>query len=249
VLPKSKNIKNQKIRKIRGVIFSSSFSSFSRCASSSCSMSFGFQFEDDELDDEYKGLQEKQERSHGQTSTAESSSSARNEAQAKKHTLKEFIATLPNRISYSSIIVPLQDSQTTTLFRRDLFDARFQLINDYDHDGEEEDNEKTGKKVDLESYSVGTDTDLIPGVYEGGFKTWECSLDLVTYLHDRIGEEKESSSWLEERRITEIGCGTAMPSMYLFSLMLQDREQGKKVGSKLELCDFNEQVLRLVSWK
>ncbi len=25
-------------------------------------------------------------------------------------------------------------------------------------------------------------SDLVPGVYEGGLKTWECSLDLVDYL-------------------------------------------------------------------
>lgn len=27
-------------------------------------------------------------------------------------------------------------------------------------------------------------SDLVPGVYEGGLKTWECSLDLVEYLHE-----------------------------------------------------------------
>ena len=25
-------------------------------------------------------------------------------------------------------------------------------------------------------------SDLVPGIYEGGLKTWECSLDLVVYL-------------------------------------------------------------------
>ncbi|KAJ3191763.1 Histidine protein methyltransferase 1, partial [Entophlyctis luteolus] len=28
-------------------------------------------------------------------------------------------------------------------------------------------------------------TDLIDGVYEGGFKTWECSLDLLEYLAEQ----------------------------------------------------------------
>jgi protein-histidine N-methyltransferase len=27
-------------------------------------------------------------------------------------------------------------------------------------------------------------SDLVPGVYEGGLKTWECSLDLVEHLHE-----------------------------------------------------------------
>lgn len=28
-------------------------------------------------------------------------------------------------------------------------------------------------------------SDLIPGLYEGGFKIWECSLDLIDYLMKR----------------------------------------------------------------
>mmetsp|Transcript_6700 Transcript_6700/g.9066 ORF Transcript_6700/g.9066 Transcript_6700/m.9066 type:complete len:188 (+) Transcript_6700:159-722(+) len=30
---------------------------------------------------------------------------------------------------------------------------------------------------------IGCDSDLEPGVYEGGLKVWECSIDLVDYLH------------------------------------------------------------------
>lgn len=29
---------------------------------------------------------------------------------------------------------------------------------------------------------VGAPSDIVPGVYEGGLKTWECSLDLVDCL-------------------------------------------------------------------
>jgi hypothetical protein len=29
---------------------------------------------------------------------------------------------------------------------------------------------------------VDSSSDLVPGVYEGGLKTWECSLDLVNHL-------------------------------------------------------------------
>jgi protein-histidine N-methyltransferase len=69
-----------------------------------------------------------------------------------------------------------------TLARRDLFDARFQLI--AEDDGEE-------RKADGSSPSTGPSSvleyldapsDIVPGVYEGGLKTWECSLDLVSYL-------------------------------------------------------------------
>jgi hypothetical protein len=51
------------------------------------------------------------------------------------------------------------------LLRRDLFDARFQLINQ----------EQQGDYVDA-------NTDLIPGIYEGGLKTWEGGVDLVEVL-------------------------------------------------------------------
>lgn len=27
-------------------------------------------------------------------------------------------------------------------------------------------------------------SDLLPGIYEGGLKTWECSVDLASYLSD-----------------------------------------------------------------
>ena len=51
--------------------------------------------------------------------------------------------------------------------RRDLFDARFQLL---------------AQGRDEQAALVDAPADLVPGVYEGGLKTWECSLDLAAYL-------------------------------------------------------------------
>ena len=93
---------------------------------------------------------------------------------------------LPEALSYSPLTLPGGPSargRTVTLARRDLFDARFQLLlaqgggggsgGDYsdarDHD------EKTVAFVDAPA-------DLVPGAYEGGLKTWECALDLAAYL-------------------------------------------------------------------
>ncbi len=75
--------------------------------------------------------------------------------------------------------------------RRDLFDARFQLIAEGAGDAPED-----PRKPDDGNLEEGTQpyndrkalafldapSDLVPGVYEGGLKTWECSLDLVDYL-------------------------------------------------------------------
>lgn len=69
------------------------------------------------------------------------------------------------------------------MLRRDLFDARFQLISQDEID-EQSGNGTKGKE--REEFNVDEATDLVKGVYEGGLKTWECSLDLVDYL-DTIG--------------------------------------------------------------
>ena len=41
------------------------------------------------------------------------------------------------------------------------------------------------------------ESDLLPNAYEGGLKTWECSLDLVSYL-------SQLGSLLEEKRVLEV---------------------------------------------
>ena len=62
-----------------------------------------------------------------------------------------------------------------TLVRRDLFDARFQLL---------------AQGRDEQAALVDAPADLVPGVYEGGLKTWECALDLATYLdRDVLGAQ------------------------------------------------------------
>lgn len=40
-------------------------------------------------------------------------------------------------------------------------------------------------------------SDLIKGVYEGGFKTWECSIDMVQYLSGLPEEQVTNKKVLE----------------------------------------------------
>lgn len=116
--------------------------------------------------------------------------------------------------------------------RRDLFDVRFQLLNE-------------DKDV------VDSSTDLIPGVYEGrsttyagGLKTWECALDLVSELASRTSEYRtQDQNWPSGRHIAEVGCGTAVPTCYLLSTLLTSESSGP---TTVDLCDYNEQVLALV---
>ena len=79
-----------------------------------------------------------------------------------------------------------------TLARRDLFDARFQLISEDARDGPKVPGgpgtePKNENEINLALEFLDAPSDLVPGVYEGGLKTWECSLDLVHYL-DQIRE-------------------------------------------------------------
>lgn len=74
------------------------------------------------------------------------------------------------------------------ILRRDLFDARFQLANqddDSDDEGSAYGNSIPRQKTPPTGFRMQTHlqtnspSDLIKGVYEGGLKTWEASLDLV----------------------------------------------------------------------
>lgn len=125
---------------------------------------------------------------------------------------------LPERLSYSPMHIALDSGKSIALPRRDLFDVRFQLIND-DDDG-------AGEAV------ANSESDLVPGVYEGGLKTWECAADLVAQL-DR--------SEVPGTRAIEVGCGTAIPSVYLLQRLLRESSSGA-----IYLYDYNEEVLSLV---
>lgn len=50
------------------------------------------------------------------------------------------------------------------------------------------------------------DSDLVSGVYEGGLKIWECSLDLVDYISANALEFKDKS-------VLELGCGQGLPGV------------------------------------
>jgi protein-histidine N-methyltransferase len=105
---------------------------------------------------------------------------------------------LPTLISYSPLYIPLSSGTgSVTLARRDLFDARFQLISEGTEDGARP---RENGMADLTHALDFLDapSDLVPGVYEGGLKTWECSLDLVDYLDGIKGGD------VRGRRILEV---------------------------------------------
>ena len=84
-------------------------------------------------------------------------------------------------------------------------------------------------------------TDLQTNIYEGGYKTWECSLDLVKFLLDR-GPRKDLDDLVRVNHVVELGCGSAVPSLVLFQYALKNQ-----LPMIFTLADYNADVVRLVT--
>ncbi|KAF2638420.1 hypothetical protein P280DRAFT_84017 [Massarina eburnea CBS 473.64] len=148
---------------------------------------------------------------------------------AQTHDLNEMLATLPDKISYTISSTTSPKGFTARLPRRELFDVRLQLM-------AEDDGTTTNALSGLDS------SDLLPNTYEGGYKTWECSIDLVRYLLDR-GPRKDLDDLVRVNHVVELGCGSALPSLLLFQYALKNG----LVGMYFTLTDYNVDVLRLVT--
>ena len=113
--------------------------------------------------------------------------------------------------------------------RRALFDVRAQLMAEADSNANKNDQLITGLDQG----------DLTSGLYEGGFKTWECAVDLAVHLTQN--PLPESEDW----HTVELGAGSAIPSLVLFQSALKTGRGTRKFH--FTFCDYNEEVLRLVT--
>ncbi|KZT20186.1 hypothetical protein NEOLEDRAFT_1158769 [Neolentinus lepideus HHB14362 ss-1] len=203
---------------------------------------FDFDLQDD-LDD--AGAFDSSEcRTEQQEKTSAKSSPASVQPSAEV-ALDQLLSSLPPVISYSHFQIPVSSGQYVDLARRDLFDARFQLISRSELENSESEEEETSQQDRSTALQfIDAPSDLVPGVYEGGLKTWECSLDLVTYL-----DEQEVS--YRGKRILELGCGTAVPSLYILNRLFSTRtdltEGQWSVETHIHLQDYNRSVLELIT--
>lgn len=90
--------------------------------------------------------------------------------------------------------IPTDPSNVICLPKRELYDIRAQSIVDDDL-----------SKATLRIPGLSTE-DLQPRIYEGGFKTWECAVDLAEYLgraigHESLQFEEENVEIIEVRHI------------------------------------------------
>lgn len=94
---------------------------------------------------------------------------------ARSHDLETMLKTFPSKITYNTLVINLDDGSEVCIPRRELWDVRVQLM-------AEEDDEGLGNL---------SHDDVKTGVYEGGFKSWESSVDLVKELHLRQSKGPE----------------------------------------------------------
>ncbi|KAI8884379.1 hypothetical protein K501DRAFT_182357 [Backusella circina FSU 941] len=183
-------------------------------------MSFKFNFTNEDLD-----LDESEEQP---LETSLGDLSLDNKEELNKVPSQEYdILNLPLPRVIQADIVQIPQV-TDTIYKRTLEDVKFQMA-EQDMLGEEED--KANTEV-VNMLNLGGNTDLIRGVYEGGFKTWECSVDMVQYLAS-LPEDQVTN-----KRILELGCGSSLPSLYLLR---------RHESNKVDVQDYNDQVLRYIT--
>ncbi|NXX79159.1 MET18 methyltransferase, partial [Urocolius indicus] len=76
------------------------------------------------------------------------------------------------------------------------------------------------------SKSVSSHSDLIPGVYEGGMKIWECTYDLIRYL-------SEAEIQFTNKTVLDLGCGAGLLGIVAL--------KGK--AEKVHFQDYNSTVI------
>ena len=88
----------------------------------------------------------------------------------------------------------------------------------------------------------GLDTgDLSSGLYEGGFKTWECAIDLAAFVANHVALTKGQDLW-----VIELGAGSGVPSLAILRhAWCRTRLGNERI--KFTFCDYNEEVLKLVT--
>lgn len=194
-------------------------------------MSFQFNFEDSdvELEDATSGQKTEQ-----QTSSSNAMSLASLDAswpldliRPEYIDLKQLLYSIQDvRLTYSKFKI----NDETEIIRRELYDIRHQIMS-------ESDPTSNSEVVNLDFLDK---DDLLRNVYEGGLTTWECSIDLVKFLDQDFSKKAENKNI---SNVIELGCGTALPSLYLLTQTFIKNLQ----NIKYMLCDYNEYVLRLVT--
>lgn len=150
-------------------------------------MSFAFSFSGDDIEDTHDDVSQEVADAQQPGPASGSLAALRTDHQAQgnsafpiegkpqlapqRHSADDMLALLPSKVAYDLLSVALEDGKALSLPRRELWDVRVQLMAEDDGSGRATEG--------LGAHDVKT------GVYEGGFKSWESSVDLVKVLATR----------------------------------------------------------------
>jgi protein-histidine N-methyltransferase len=141
------------------------------------------------------------------------------------YSIEELLPKQPMRISFENVEIPVESGHIK-IARRDLYDVKYQLM-------------KQDKLDATEEILLRTNEDVKALTYEGGLKVWECTTDLVRYLHSQVG------GYIDRyKTMLELGCGAGWPSAYLLAQILR-ADNATSGKTTLILADYNKTVLRL----
>lgn len=87
------------------------------------------------------------------------------------------------------------------------------------------------KNIEL-SFKIPENGDIVHNIYEGGFKIWECTLDLLDFL------DSSKDIDLKNKNILDLGCGQGLLGIYAL----------KKEARCVLFQDFNLEVLKYFTW-
>lgn len=197
------------------------------------SFSFGFtndDFSDDDLDESVK-IQAGPALKSEENPLDKLSEIVDESSYPKIHSLESILHTLKGvRLTFDNYTTPIGQN---IVYRRELFDVKHQIMC--------EDDDNSTKNGVTNDVLIGDSNvvDLKKNVYEGGFKSWECSYDMVDELASMINKGS-----LKYKNLLELGCGTALPTCFLLMKRFQLHD---KTGAHYILSDFNYDVLRLVT--
>lgn len=93
--------------------------------------------------------------------------------------------------------------------------------------------DKLFRNLDSSNEKVAMNRDVLKGCYEGGFKLWECSEDLVRYIHNS-DSFRGLAAFDGDKIALDLGCGHGLLGIYLL-------EQG---FSQVYFQDLNRAVLK-----
>ncbi|KAI8387011.1 hypothetical protein BD560DRAFT_321399 [Blakeslea trispora] len=182
-------------------------------------MAFKFNFTNEELD-----LEDTEDNQQLETSLSDLTIENNEVNKVLSQQYDILTSPLPSVIQADILQVPNVEKP---IYKRTLADVKFQMAEqDSLVDAENNDSEV------VNMLNLSGNTDLIRGVYEGGFKTWECSVDMVQYLASLPTEQ------ISQKRVLELGCGSSLPSLYLLS---------SELDNKVDVQDYNEQVIRFIT--